>query len=43
MSQNTFMTLLWKESTSPTAVGNLVAIPHPMQLLRENIFDVLYT
>ena len=38
MYQNTFMTLLWKENTSPTAVGNLVAIPHPMQLLSAETF-----
>ena len=38
MYQKTFMLLLWKENTSPTAVGNSVAIPHPMQLLSEETF-----
>ena len=31
-----------RENTSPTAVGNSVAIPHPMQLLSEKLFDVLH-
>ena len=43
MYQNTFMTLLWKENTSPTAVGNLVAIPHPMQLLSAETFLMFCT
>ena len=32
-----------RESTSPTAVGNLVAIPHPMQLLSEETFLMFCT
>ena len=43
MYQKTFMLLLWKENTSPTAVGNSVAIPHPMQLLSEETFLMFCT
>ncbi|PFJ17994.1 PTS fructose transporter subunit IIA [Bacillus cereus] len=32
-----------RENTSPTAVGNLVAIPHPMQLLSEKTFLMFCT
>ena len=32
-----------RENTSPTAVGNLVAIPHPMQLLSAETFLMFCT
>ncbi len=32
-----------RENTSPTAVGNLVAIPHPMQLLSDTTFLMFCT
>ena len=42
-TRKAFMTLLWKERIHPTAVGNLVAIPHPMQLLSEKTFLMFCT
>ena len=31
--ENFYASVIERENTSPTAVGNSVAIPHPMQLL----------
>lgn len=40
---NFYDSVMEREHTSPTAVGNLVAIPHPMQLLSEETFLMFCT
>ncbi|ARC29735.1 hypothetical protein IEK_04560 [Bacillus toyonensis] len=41
--ENFYASVMERENTSPTAVGNLVAIPHPMQLLSEETFLIFCT
>ncbi|MGW5954758.1 BglG family transcription antiterminator [Bacillus mycoides] len=40
---NFYASVMERENTSPTAVGNLVAIPHPMQLLSDTTFLMFCT
>ncbi|HCF55438.1 MAG TPA: PTS fructose transporter subunit IIA, partial [Bacillus sp. (in: Bacteria)] len=41
--ENFYASVMERENTSPTAVGNSVAIPHPMQLLSEETFLMFCT
>lgn len=40
---NFYASVMERENTSPTAVGNLVAIPRPMQLLSDTTFLMFCT
>ncbi len=43
VQENFYASVMERENTSPTAVGNSVAIPHPMQLLSEETFLMFCT